>query len=97
MQSGKRGNEDPFLTYNSTRYGKRANSKNATRADYARKSNSSQEVIWRLLCDMVLTAAGGRIKLQEGVVPLLVQLHNGSLVSAPVTLSRRVAPRDKQE
>lgn len=62
---------------------------NPTRpADYARKSNGSQEVIWRLLCDMVFAAAGGGVKLQEGVVPLLVQLHDGSLVSAPVALQR---------
>jgi len=47
---------------------------------------SLKEVIWSAASHMWFPPPGGRIKLEEGILQGVVELHDGSLISTSVTI-----------
>jgi len=45
-----------------------------------------EEVVWSPATDHGLTSSRARVKLQEGILQVLINLHNGRLVAASVAI-----------
>ena len=53
-----------------------------------------QEVVWSTASNMRLSSSRRRIKHQEVIVHLFINLHNTSLIPTPVTIVRRTENSD---